>query len=80
MESGARLGLACGQVLWGIEAIFDSFVVSDVTRMAVRLGHPKRLLAFALLQHTAPRIVTAMGAAGVIHGVNEGVSPGDAQS
>ena len=38
------------------------------------------MLALALQQHTAPRIVTAMGAADTIHGVNEGVLPGDAQS
>ena len=52
-----------GQVLWGIEAFFDSFAETDVTRMAVRLGYPKRLLLLALQQHTAPRIVAAMGAA-----------------
>ena len=80
LESGTRLGLACGQVLWDIEAFFDSFSVTDVTRMAVRLGYPKRLLLLALQQHTAPRIVMAMGAADTIHGVNEGVWPGDAQS
>ena len=80
LKSGARLGLAVGQVLWVIEAFIDSFAVTDITRMAVRLGYPRRLLALALQQHTAPRIVTAMGAADTIHGINEGVLFGDAQS
>jgi hypothetical protein len=80
LESGARLGLAVGQVLWDSEAFFDSFAVTGVTRMAVRLGCPRRLLSLALQQHTAPRIVAAMGAADTIHGANEGVLLGDAQS
>jgi hypothetical protein len=29
LESGARCGLACGQVLWKVEAFIDSFAVAD---------------------------------------------------
>ena len=50
LEAGARLGLACGQILWGVEAFFDSFTVAKVVRGARDLGYPARLLAVVAQQ------------------------------
>ena len=78
LVSGMRLGLACGQVLWDIEAFFDSFAVADVVRAARDLEYPARLLPIAVQQRASPRLLTSGGALEGIHNVCEGVLLGGA--
>ena len=80
LEAASKLQLPCALALWDIEAYFDSFSVSDVARLATRLGYPQRLLLLALQLHTSTRLLTCGGSTIALGGISEGVLAGDPQS